>query len=369
VRTRPLRTILAADGRVAVASADRRLVTVDPSGAVRSVALPGDPLALTGTPGRATALLALGGGRYRIARYPGAQVVAEGAVPAPVLAAGTLAPDGASAYLTGGDHQVWWLARGVPARGLGIPAADRDTVLTALPGGRLVVGGDADRTHVYLARSGLDLGVVCRELPRLFRVEASPDGATLGCLASTAGALWPAPAAPDPAPRLAAESASVRHAAGSTLDTDGNRVRFHAHDAAGRELVTPWIRVFAEDVTAVAVSPDHRQVALGSRTGQVVVESLTPPRVYRLVTVRLPATSPVTALTWRGGTLSAVDDAGRWRVPTCAGCDTNAGALRAVLSRLTDAGCWNPTQIASVDSDTRRRIGAHLCAGLPPITR
>lgn len=120
-------------------------------------------------------------------------VLAAGSVPEPVAVAGGVALDEVAAYLTGGDHQMWYLTPAGPPTPTGIALIDRTSLIRGARAGKIIFGGDAQRPRVVQLPSGTDVGVVCRETPLVWEIKLSRDGQSVVCTGPRQNSLWRLP--------------------------------------------------------------------------------------------------------------------------------------------------------------------------------
>jgi hypothetical protein len=84
-----------------------------------------------------------------------------------------LAPDGRGIAATGPDRQLYHTDGDGPLRPTGHALADATTLLTVLPGGRIVYDGAEFGVHVYDTRAGITVGHVCRTETPVLAVRAA----------------------------------------------------------------------------------------------------------------------------------------------------------------------------------------------------
>jgi hypothetical protein len=315
--------------------------------------------------GGARALVAVAPGRYRLLDALTGAVLASADTGKPLIAAGAVAPDEVSAVFTGADGQLWRLSPGRAAEPTGIAVPERTNTVGLLRGGRVVVGGQDQPARVVRLADGGDLGTVCGGVTQLQILAMSPYGDQLGCWWPYLATLWQAP----PGPRAALPADGLH--AGATAD--GRTARARAD--GGRVLVEPAgqkgfsLRLFDDDVTALALSADGSQLVAATARGELAVVSLRmSDGVARVVASwRIPGGQPATAVGWSGTTpLAASGDGLVWQVPACPGCTTDQGLLARLKARLS--GCWTARQLKSVDGATRRALGVQECGPLPEPT-
>ncbi|MFF4897937.1 hypothetical protein [Streptomyces sp. NPDC001068] len=312
--------------------------------------------------GGARALVTAGPGRYRLLDAITGKVLAVTDTAEPLIAAGAVGPDQVYAVFAGADRQLWELRPGRPPARTGIAVAERTTTIGLLSRNRVVVGGQDQRAHVFRLDDGGDLGVVCRDVPRLTGLVFSPYTDVLGCFGPYNSALWRAPAGPRApgaagAPRLGTRIGDAR----AGVRADGGRI---VVEPSGRKPFT--IGLFTSDVVATAVSGDGAQVLAAARSGEVAVVSLRMsdglPRV--VARWRIPGGRAATAVGWSGEEpLVRAADGAVWQAPGCPGCTTDDGLVARLRERLS--GCWTDRQLTQVDGDTRHVLGVDRCRPMP----
>ncbi len=312
--------------------------------------------------GGARALVTVSPGRYRLVDVLTGKVLASADVDRPLIAAGAVAPDQVYAVFTGADRQLWEMRPGRAPAPTGVAVPERTTTVGLLSGHRVVAGGQDQRAHVIRLADGGDLGVVCRDVPRLNGLVLSPYRDLLGCFGAYNSTWWQAPAGPRTVSTAGSLHTGTRAAKASVaVRADGGRV----------VVETPWqgmfrMRLFAGDLVASAVSEDGSQLVAAAKSGDVAVVSLRMsdniPRV--VARWRIPGGDPAVAVGWSGTTpLVRAWDGGLWQAPGCPGCTTDAGLIALLRERLS--GCWTDRQLTQVDDDTRRVLGIGVCRPLP----
>jgi hypothetical protein len=318
--------------------------------------------------GGARALVAVAPGHYRLLDAVTGSVLAGTDAPAPVIAAGAVAPDEVSAVYTGADRQLWRLAPGRAPSATGVAVPERTETVGLLRGGRVVVGGQDQPTRVVRLADGGDLGTVCGDMPQLEILAMSPYGDQVGCWGLYATTLWQAP--PGPLPRDTAlpagglSTGATANGPTAAVRADGGSV---VVQQSGQHAFT--LRLFTDPVSAVALSPDGSQLVAATSRGEVAVASLRmSDGVARVVAGwRIPGGQPAAAVGWSGTSpLAKSGDGLLWQVPSCPGCTTDEGLVARLKARLS--GCWIPRQLQNVDAATRRTVGAHACRPLPQPT-
>jgi hypothetical protein len=228
----------------------------------------------------------------------------------------------------------------------------------------VALGGQAERVHVVHLPTGANLGVVCREVPRLVVVQPSPDDETLACLGVQRNALWSTPLAPRAEPPASLSTATTQRRNGIVLQARGKQLRVNRRDLRGSPVQTGWFSVLRQAVAAVALSPDATRAVAASRSGEVAVLDLSLPGVQRVVNWHIPDGAAAVAVGWAPGPVVRTGEGRTWDVPDCSNCSTDAGLLARLRERMS--GCWQHTQLANVDATTQRRLGAVTCRPPPP---
>jgi hypothetical protein len=355
---------LARNGQVVVATRDGRILVVSPTdGMTRSVGRFKTVLDLKSTSvGEVRALVQPRAGMYVLIDALTGRRLASATLRPPVIAAGGSYPDKAQAVVVGADHQLWRIGPDREEQPLGIAVPDRTQVVTMLSQDRIVLGGQAERAHVVHLPTRANLGVVCREVNRLVVIQPSPDDETIACLGVQRNAIWSTPSGPTSSPsQLSSGMVQVR---GKTaLQARGSKVRITRQDPEGARVQTGWFQVSQGRVSAVALSPDTTRAVIASRTGAVVVLEIGRSRVEAVATWHSPDGSAGVAVGWAPGPVIRTHRGLVWKVPDCAGCSTDAGLLARLRERLS--GCWKPTQLATIDMPTLRRLGAWACSANP----
>ncbi|MFI6408522.1 hypothetical protein [Streptomyces sp. NPDC050548] len=376
VRTLPVRlaresvvVCLLRDGRVAVANDAGVLETVSPrGGTVRRSGAFGEILSLEATThGGARALVRRGRNDYALVDAASGRVLAQGTVADPLVPTGGVAPDADYGVVTGADRQLWRLVPGHAPVPTGVAVSDRTYLTVVLPGERVAIGGQDQPMRVLHLPTHSDLGIICRDVPQVTNLRVSRDGTTANCLGYKADAVWQVPDGPVTGPvRVPLSSAARAEADGVLVESEGRRTRIR-YRRDGKSYQSGWMTLFAGDVSAVAVSPDGRQVVIGSVAGDVAVVTTQTSTALRLVKWRVPDSSSVRALGWRDtDPVVQAADGHTWRVDGCPGCSTDQGLIKRLVSRMK--GCWTaPAQLHSLDAATRRTLHAHLCGPLPPV--
>ncbi|MCZ4607916.1 hypothetical protein O3S80_30010 [Streptomyces sp. Lzd4kr] len=356
------------DGQAVVGRAHRLVVGSLDKGDFRTV---GDRyetlLSLEATSdGGARALVTASPGHYRLLDALTGKVLADAKAKAPLIHAGAVAPDRVQAVFAGADRQLWELRPGRPPAPTGIAVPERTTTMALLDEGRVVVGGQDQRARVLRLADGSELGVVCRDVPRLERLLPSPFGDLIGCWGPFNLTLWRGPAGPrgiGATDSLHTETTSAVSAATATVSVRGD---------GGAVVVEPsWrsafrMRLFATDVVATAVSKDGSQLVAAADSGDIAVVSLRmsddQPRV--MARWRIPGGGPARAVGWSGETpLVRGPGSEVWEAPGCPGCTTDEGLIARLKERLY--GCWTQRQLHEVDDDTRHVLGVTECRPLP----
>lgn len=312
--------------------------------------------------GSVRALVSASPGSYRIIDASDGHELAAGSVPVPVIAAGGLLPDAPDAVVSGGDHQLWTIGPDGPPTPTGIAVPDLTNVVRGLSANRVVVGGQTERAHVIHVPTRADLGVVCREIPRVIAIQVDPRTDTLGCLGYQLDSVWVAPRGPRPADELQPSTSRRDTRRGYTVETRGGQVRVVRH-VHGQTLHTDWLDVFVDDISSVAIAPNASRVLVTSTGADVAIIDITPPTIERVVTWHTPDGSPPIGATWAPGPVVVTAAGSAWDVPDCRRCGTDAGLIRTFRER--DSGCWNTRQIMDIDADTRDTLGASECPANP----
>ncbi len=312
--------------------------------------------------GGARALVAVAPGRYRLLDALTGKVLARADVEAPLIAAGAVGTDRAYAVYAGADRQLWELRPGRPPAPTGIAVPERTVTVSLLDGGRVVVGGQDQRARAVRLEDGGELGVVCRDVPRLYRVVLPPSGDVVGCYGYHNTTLWRVPEGPRAAGAAGSLSTGTRtENAAVGVRTDGGHA---VVESPSRK--TFRVRLFASDVLASRLSGDGSQLVAASRSGDVAVVSLRMsdgvPRV--VAHWHVPGGDPATAVGWDGeDPLVRGADGAVWTVPGCPGCTTDAGLIARLKERLS--GCWTERQLREVDDDAQEALGIGVCRPLP----
>ncbi|MEV6784688.1 hypothetical protein [Streptomyces sp. NPDC051098] len=312
--------------------------------------------------GGARALVAVAPGRYRLLDALTGKVLARADVDAPLIAAGAVGTDRVYAVYAGADRQLWEMGPGRPPAPTGVATPERTGSISLLDGGRAVVGGQDQRARAVRLEDGGELGVVCRDVPRLYRLVLPPSGDVVGCYGHHNTTLWRVPEGP-----RAAGAAGSLHTGGRTENADlGVQVDggYAVVDSPSRKAFR--VRLFASDITASRLSEDGSQLVAAARSGDVAVVSLRMsdgvPRV--VARWRIPGGGPAAAVGWDGGDPLVRGPAGAvWTVPGCSGCTTDEGLIARLKERLS--GCWTKRQLHEVDDDARAALGVGVCRPLP----
>ena len=122
---------------------------------------------------------------------------------------------------------------------------------------------------------------------------------------------------------------------------------------------TEWTAPFDSVITAATFSRTDHQLALGSSRGSVLVLGLTRTGTRGLTTWKAPDRSPVVALRWSNGLWATTESGQSWPVPTCPGCETDAGLIAAARARFH--GCYSAQQMEWLESDVREQLGLREC--------
>lgn len=315
------------------------------------------------TDGGARALVTVAPGRYRLLNALTGAVLASADVDKPLIAAGAVAPDQVYAVFTGADRQLWRLSPGGHLAATGIAVPERTRTAGLLSGGRVIVGGQDRPARVIRLADGGDLGVVCRDVPQLEHLYLSSYGDLLGCWGPYNTNLWQAPAGPRRELPADSDLRTGTSAVGKTVEVrgDGERVLVEPTGRPGFAM-----RLFSDDVDAVALSPDGSQLVAATSRGDVAVVSLRMSDGHARVVARwrVPAGVPAVAVGWSGASpLVKARDSSVWQVPSCPGCTTDEGLVARLKERLS--GCWTARQLTNVDGGTRRALDVKECRPLP----
>jgi hypothetical protein len=304
-------------------------------------------------------------GDYTLVDATDDTIIATAKLPAPNIAAGGISDDGATAYVSGADNQLWALSAGARPQPTGVPTTDRDVAVHGLPGDRVVVGGYAEPAEVYYVPDALLLGQICTNDPDLTSLVSFPGSDVVACEGSRAMTLWDAPAGP-----VGTSAASVarglhgvqRSDNGTALFVQGDSIKVRLRRYHHTVWTTGWVQPFESPITASAVAADGTQVMFGSSTGQILIADVATTGLHPVGVWTIPGNASPTGAD--PGTRATVTDASGnvWRVPDCAGCDTEAGLLRALKGKLS--GCWLSHQLMSINATMRRRFGIDLCKPL-----
>ena len=225
--------------------------------------------------GRLEALVETHPGDYQVIDATTGAVILAASLPPPTVAEGGLGRGGNAAYVAGADGQIWALTS-TAAEPTGIPVTDRDDVIAELPGDRLLVGGWAEEAEVYELPSGVALGEVCSDDPRLNEVKSFDAGAVISCQGGAQTTLWPTPPGPVAPSRIRWASVSNASSAGSAgvrVESQGGALRIRQRRGS-RVDTTPWISLFPDPITAVALAPGGKTAVIGTSSGEVAVMSL-----------------------------------------------------------------------------------------------
>ncbi|MEV5786457.1 hypothetical protein AB0L42_36500 [Streptomyces sp. NPDC052287] len=375
VRTLPVRLARASavvsllrDGLVAVANDAGVLETVSlRDGTVHRLGAFGEVLSLESTAdGGARALVRRRSNDYALVDAAHGRVLAQGTIADPLVPVAGVAPDADYGVVTGADRQLWRLVPGRAPQPTGVAVSDRTYLTVVLPGGRVAIGGQDQPMRVLHLATHSNLGIICRDIPQVTNLRVSSDGTTANCLGFKANAVWQVPSGPIAGPvRVPLSSAAKAEAHGVLVESTDHRTRIR-YRRGGKSYQSDWMTLFAGDVSAVAVSPDGRQVVIGSTTGDVAVVTTQSATALQLVKWTVPNSSPVKALGWQNADpVVQASDGHVWRVGGCPGCSTDQGMIKRLASRMK--GCWNtPAQLHSIDAATRRTLHAQPCHPIPP---
>ncbi|HEX7305054.1 hypothetical protein [Lentzea sp.] len=170
------------------------MVVLEPGGLVREIGKYQSLIDMQATDdGSVRALVRRAEGDFALVDGETGAVLASGSVPEPVVVAGGVVPDEVSAYVAGGDHQIWHLTSGAPPAPTGIAVIDRTSLIRGARDGRVVFGGEAQRPRVVELPSGRDLGVVCRETPKVWDIAVTLDGNAVTCTGPHHSSMWRMP--------------------------------------------------------------------------------------------------------------------------------------------------------------------------------
>jgi hypothetical protein len=356
---------LGTGGHIALASEDGRLAVtslVDPS--VRVVGQFASELDLEPrVAGSFSALVATREHRFAIVSIPSGAVIAQSHTTGPSIT-GALAPSGSQAIIAGDDGGLWRFGAGQPDEptGIAVPSQLNDMQWTSDE--RLVLASESERGQVVYLPRGEPLGQVCWDVSRLISVQVEGDAETVSCVGAGLRSLWRLPRAPSAHP-VPGES--------STRDADGPAASIETRDADVRiswhgepeTRSTGWFSPSASNVSAVAFSPDGSEIVVGAQGGHVTLLALTDQDVRLVSQWRTPDLSSITAVGWSRGPVATSASGQTWRVPTCAGCQTDSGLLRAARKRFS--GCFTNRQLAWIDDPARKALGLRLCPPLEPL--
>ncbi|WP_411082840.1 hypothetical protein [Streptomyces sp. cmx-18-6] len=314
------------------------------------------------TDGGVRALVAVKPGRYRLVDALTGKVLARADVDAPLVHAGAVGRDQVYAVYAGADRQLWEMRPGRPPAPTGVAAPERVGAVSLLDHGRVVVGGSDQRARVVRLSDGGELGVVCRDVPRLYRLVLPPSGDVVGCYGHNNATLWRMPEGP----RTTGTAGSLRTGNGTENADGGVRADggYAVVEPPSRKAVR--IRLFASDITASRLSDDGSQWVAAARSGDVAVVSLRMSDDVPRVVARwhIPGGGPATAVGWVGEEpLVRGTDGSVWAVPGCPGCTTDEGLIARLKERLS--GCWTERQLHEVDDDARESLGIGVCRPLP----
>jgi len=311
-----------------------------------------------GEPGRANAhaLVSIARGRVGIVDVATGRVIAR-ARAAAIAPSGSLSPDGSRAIVEGDDGEFWQFGAGMRPQPTGIPVPVAVNDVAWAPGDRLVVVSDSERGQVVLLPRGEPLGHVCwgHPMPNEIRLDRHAD--VLACGGGGA-AFWRIPSGPRADAGQGVSSATTDSDRNVTVEAKGSRVRvrFHGRFGTGR---TDWSTPLNSVITAVKISPEGDQAAVGSAGGDVATLGFTNAGSGVVGLWNGPEGAPVVAIGWDDGPIASTTTGRHWKVPTCPRCQTDSGLLDAVRARNT--GCLTTRQLQWVRETVRRRIGVHVC--------
>lgn len=311
-----------------------------------------------------------GGARLLVEPEPGSYALIDGltgselvrtSLPAPIIDAGAVVPDAVGAVVIGPDHQLWMFGSDAQPTPTGVALPDRTDSVVALPGGRVVIGGQVEPARVVHLPSRGELGNVCRESPMLHAIIPSRDNELLVCKALVLSTVWRAPAGPIAPPTAQLSSALEATSGELVVQARANTIKFERRDAQGSSVHTDWFAPVTGEVTAISIAPDASRVLVSSALGEVVVVTAELPTVAIVVEWATPDRSPVVAAGWDDGPVVETVSGFFWRTPDCATCGTDDGLLSLLRQKVEL--CWSETQLSPIDSETQARLGVQVCKG------
>lgn len=364
LRARKIDTIRKTGSFGAVALArDGSLVLTTLRGGVRTVSVASKKIMFSATyrrvlgvatAGRATALVMTGKDRYALVDLRKGRVLTRVRV-GDGQDVGAISSDGRRAVVPGPGDQLWMFGAGMRPRPLGIPVPSALAALTWASRDRLVVASDSARTHVLLLPIGEDLGQVCNAASRPNRLRVVGD--LIVCVAHGLNGFWPVPKAPLDRSVPSLSAARSIELPGLAVTARGAELRVVW--GSGRGSAVHALVPLRSRITALAVSPDRRQIVVGAASGQAAVveryQGL--PRV--VASWKAPGAGMVSRAGWGAGPVVETSDGHVWEFTTCGRCGSDAELLAVVRARLT--GCFTSRQLQNIYATLRTRLGLRVC--------
>jgi hypothetical protein len=316
----------------------------------------------TGSAGGAAALIETRKGAYEIVDVVTGKVYARARLPVPAPSGiGDLSPDLRRAVIAAGDGQLWTFGVAEAAAPTGIATPTDVHGVLWRSEGRLIVVSDSQAGQVFALPEGENLGHVCWGLPS---VQTLRGDRTANVIACDARAVWMVPRGPIARPMGPLSSKKGARGRYASIDVKGSRYRIRLEGALGSGD-TAWTAPLNTTITAAAFDQDGRELVLGGDNSGVAIVGITATGARTTVLWQTPDGSPITAVGWdTRGPLARTAAGNTWRVPTCSGCQTDAGLLATLRSRLT--GCLTSRQLAWITSDVRKKLNLHVCR---PVTK
>jgi hypothetical protein len=271
-------------------------------------------------------------------------------------AIGALSPDGRRAIVDGADGQLWEFDR-EGTRPTGIASPPLLVQLQWATRERLLIASESRRAQVFFLPRAEPLGPICGDTAGASDLISEPGGETVAC-AGFSRTFWKLPPVPRPSPDGAHATGPVEAvSAHLRVTAEGRWVQISAGPPADRANFR--VRPFDSKVTAAAIAPDGRQVALGSSRGNVLVYGLSGKHLRGLVTWQAPDGASIVKLRWRSRLSASTASKQLWALPSCPGCETDSGLIAAARARFS--GCFSARQMEWVDSEVRRLLALREC--------